>query len=189
MAEQENTTIEHGGAQQAAGDKGGRGKIVPWLIMLLAVAVCAGAGFLVGRLFGARGAAAASGAAKAPPSTTNVEASISQAATGRTWFHDLEPVVANLNEPGVTRYVRVSLTLEIGNGLEQKEGQALFEQKKPLLKHWLTLYLANQTLEDIRGENNLRRMQSQIADALNQGLFLDSKPRIVRILFKEWSSQ
>ena len=48
-----------------------------------------------------------------------------------TWFYDLAPAVANLDEPGVTRYVRVALTLEISNALEQAEGTLLLETKTP----------------------------------------------------------
>jgi flagellar basal body-associated protein FliL len=70
-----------------------------------------------------------------------------------------------------------------------KEGQPFFDQKKPLLKHWLTLFLSNQTIEDIRGEKNLRQLQAKVLDIFNQGLFPDAKPRIVRVLFKELSIQ
>ena len=101
----------------------------------------------------------------------------------------MEPVVANLNEPGVSRYARVGLTLEMDTSMEQKAGAVFLDEKKPLLKHWLTLYLSNQTLEDIRGEKRLRHVQAQISDSFNQGLFPDGKPHIKRVLFKELSIQ
>jgi hypothetical protein len=44
-------------------------------------------------------------------------------------------------------------------------------------------------VEDTRGEKNLRRMQVQISDAFNEGLFPNTKPRIKRVLFKEFSIQ
>jgi flagellar basal body-associated protein FliL len=58
-----------------------------------------------------------------------------------------------------------------------------------LMKHWLTLFLSNQTIEDARGERNLMRMQAQISDTLNNGLFPGSKPRIKNVLFKEFAIQ
>jgi flagellar basal body-associated protein FliL len=97
--------------------------------------------------------------------------------------------VANLNEPGVTRYVRVTLTLEIDSQLAEKDGITFLEQRKPLLKNWLTLFIANLTLEDIRGERNLRQVQNQIAETFNQGLFPNAQPCVKRILFKELSIQ
>jgi len=57
------------------------------------------------------------------------------------------------------------------------------------MKHWLTLYLANQMIEDTRGEKNLVRMQTQIRDIFNQGLFPDTQPRIKNVLFKEFAIQ
>ncbi len=97
--------------------------------------------------------------------------------------------MVNLNEPGVTRYVRISLTLEIAGNWIQEEAKPILDQKKPLLKNWLTLYLSNQTIDDIRGKTNLVRMQSNISDIFNQGLFPNSQPRILNILFKEFAIQ
>ena len=105
------------------------------------------------------------------------------------WFYELDPVVANLNEPGVTRYVRISLTLDITQAWVQEEATLFLDQKKPLMKHWLTLYLANQTIEDMRGERNLVRMQANIRDIFNQGLFPNAQPRIKDVLFKEFAIQ
>jgi len=106
-----------------------------------------------------------------------------------TWYYDLEPVVANLNEPGVTRYVRATLTLEFSNNFDQKHGMTFLEQKKPYLKHLLTLYLANQTIEALRGEKNLKRIQAEVLDSFNEHLFPDARLQLTRILFKEFAIQ
>jgi flagellar basal body-associated protein FliL len=101
----------------------------------------------------------------------------------------LDPVIANLNVTDVTRYVRASLTLEISSEMDEKKGTAFFDEKKPILKNWLTVYLASLGLEDIRGDMNLKRIQSQVLDAFNEKLFPDSKPKIKSILFKEFAVQ
>ena len=103
-----------------------------------------------------------------------------------TWYYDLEPVVANLDEPSVTRYVRAAIKLEINSAMEQDKGEKHLEDKKPILTNWLTIYLAGLTLEDARGDRNLKRIQSQILDAFNEKLFPDAKPQIKRILFNEF---
>ncbi len=105
------------------------------------------------------------------------------------WYYDLEPVTANLDEPGVIRYVRAALTLEINSEVDQEKGRAFLNEKKPILTNWLTVYLTSLGLDDIRGDMNLKRIQSQILDALNEKLFPDSKPKIKRILFKEFAIQ
>ena len=107
----------------------------------------------------------------------------------KTWYYDLDPVVANLDVPGVTRYVRTSLTLEISSQIDKQKGTIFLEEKKPLLTNWLTIYLASLGLEDIRGDRNLKRIQSQILDAFNERLFPDAKPQIKHILFKEFAIQ
>jgi flagellar basal body-associated protein FliL len=191
MAEQENAEREKNTEQKAPESKGLLAKLLPWVVTGSIVIVLAAAGFIVGRLFGTRGQAQTASAAEPvnPSDAARPNAPGILADTGGNWYYDLEPVVANLNEPGVTRYVRVGLILEVSSTLDQKERTAFLDQKRPLMKHWLTLHLSNQTLEEIRGEKNLLRLQTEISDVLNQGLFPDTKPQIKRVLFKEFAIQ
>jgi len=190
MADPENAANTKQDATEEAPKKGGISKLMPWLAPAVALIVCAGAGFTVSRLFGTRGTAQnVSAAERAGTAAADQLPPMNEADPGEIWYYDLEPIVANLNEPGVTRYVRVTLTLEVGNGMAENDGLPFLEQRTPLLKNWLTLFLSNQTLEDIRGEQNLRQVQAQIAEMLNQELFPNTKPCIKRALFKDISIQ
>ncbi len=191
MAEQENIEKNKDPVLEAPKVQGPLGRVLPWLVPAVVVIVFAAGGFLVGRAFGTRGQAQnAAGAETDNPAQGAVpEEPALKAGTGQSWYYDLDPVVVNLNDPGVTRYVRISLTLEVSSAMDEKEGKPFLDQKKPLMKHWLTLFLSNQTIEDARGERNLMRMQSQISDTLNNGLFPGSKPRIKSVLFKEFAIQ
>jgi flagellar basal body-associated protein FliL len=191
MAEQEDTEKRQAPEFEAPPLQGPRAKVLPWLVPAVVVLVFAAGGFLIGRSFGTRGQAqtasgaeAGNAADAAPPKEPALKDG-----TGPSWYFDLDPVVVNLNDPGVTRYVRISLTLEVSGTMDEKEGKVFLDQKKPLMKHWLTLYLSNQTIEDARGERNLTRMQTQISETLNAGLFPEGKPRIKSILFKEFAIQ
>jgi len=164
-------------------------KMMPWLMVGGMVVVFAAGGFFVGRLFGTRGQAQTASAAQTPKAENQLKELSPAENKDDGWFYELDPVVANLNEPGVTRYVRISLTLDITQAWAQEEAKAFLDQKKPLMKHWLTLYLANQTIEDTRGERNLLRMQTNIRDTFNQGLFPNAQPRIKDVLFKEFAIQ
>jgi len=168
------------------------GCLLPWIIMAVIIIVCAGSGFALGRLF------AGSESVQTPDSgeqnqltqADKLRGGDSKEISHENWYYDeLEPVVANLDEPGVTRYVRVSLTLEVDSEIDPKKGTAFIESKKPLLKNCLAIYLASLTLEDIRGDRNLRRIQSQIRDVFNEKLFPDSKPQIKNVLIKEFAIQ
>ncbi len=187
MADEEKIESSEQKTEEAS-SKGGISKMLPWLMPVLALVVCAGAGFMVSRFFGTRGPAQNVAAAETMDSADKLPP-LNGADAEATWYYDMEAIVANLNEPNVSRYVRVTLTLEIGNGLTEKDGLPFIQERLPLLKNWLTLFMSNQTVEDIRGERNLRQVQSQIADMFNQGLFPDSKPCIKHVLFKELSIQ
>jgi len=188
---QERTEREQARAEPS--DKKASGGRLKWIIMAVVVIVGAGAGFGLGRIFGGSGttetAQATEGGPTLPEGIKAKPPDLTGDESQGTWYYDLEPVVANLDAPGVTRYVRLTLTLEIDESVEQKKGVVFIEEKKPLLTNWLTIYLAGLSLEDIRGDRNLKSIQSQVLDAFNEKLFPDSKPRIRRVLFKEFAVQ
>jgi flagellar basal body-associated protein FliL len=169
------------------------GSMLPWIIIASAIVVMAGAGLGLGLLFGRSSKpdiaapAAASPAAAAPQPQPSAPAA--GAVSDNIWYFDLEPVVANLNEPGATRYVRAVFTLEMSGEIAPDKGAALLEQKKPLLTNLMTIYLAGLNVEATRGDKNLKRIQSEICDTFNERLFPDSKPLIKKILIKEFAVQ
>ncbi len=188
----EDSNAEDSNAEDSNADdakaKTSKGGILPWIILAVVVIICAAAGFGLSSLL-----AKPSTEQETPKELAKQAEQIKTEEPANepegTWFYDLDPAVANLDEPGVTRYVRVALTLEISNALEQREGTLLLETKKPVLTNWLTIYLASLTLEDVRGNKNLRRIQTQLLDAFNEKLFPDSKPKIKHLLFKEFAIQ
>jgi flagellar basal body-associated protein FliL len=191
MADQEDAQNEQNNEQETKKTKTSKGKMLPWLITVVAIAVCASAGFFIGRLFGTRGSTQTVAAAEQdnPGQSGMAPPLVDGPSDGKSWYYDLESVVANLNEPGVSRYVRVGLTLEVDSSMDEKDGVLFFDERQPLLKHRLMLYLSNLTIEDLRGEENLRHLPTQIADEFNRQLFPNAKPRINHILFKEFSIQ
>jgi flagellar basal body-associated protein FliL len=108
---------------------------------------------------------------------------------GEAWFFNLDPVVANLDEPGATRYIRTAFTLEMSPELNAEKGAALLEQKKPLIANLLTIYLAGLNIETTRGDKNLKRIQLELCDTFNEQLFPESKPMVKRVLIKEFAVQ
>ncbi len=169
-------------------------KIITWSIMGSIILVFALAGFSLGKILVETlkpvpiVAAQIAGNTKSQPETPKPKQPI--IGSEKTWFYkDLEAVVANLDEPGATRYVRTTLTLEISNALDEKEGRTLLESKTPHLRNWLTIYLASLSLDDALGEKNIKRIQSDVLDAFNQKLFPDGQPQISRILLDEFAIQ
>lgn len=164
---------------------------LPKVIIVVVVVIFAGVGFTLGRLLAGSPTFQTTGGSEQGQSAQleNMDAKGSDADSQKSWYYHLEPVIANLNVDDVTRYVKASLTLEVSFEVDEKKGKVFIDEKKPILTNWLTVYLASLGLEDIRGDNNLKRIQSQVLDAFNEKLFPDSKPKIKNILFKEFAVQ
>jgi flagellar basal body-associated protein FliL len=163
-------------------------RFLPKVIIVVVVGVFAGAGFTLARLLAGSPASQTNGGAEQGQSE-NMDENGSGDDSGKSWYYHLEPVIANLDVDDVTRYVKASLTLEISVDVDEKEGTAFIDEKKPILTNWMTVYLASLNLDDIRGDSNLKRIQSQVMDAFNEKLFPDSKPKIKNVLFKEFAVQ
>lgn len=189
MAEQEKVEKGQAAEPPLPANKGAVAKMLPLLVVCGTVVVFASAGFLVGRLFGTRGPAQTASANEPPAAEPPLKDLDPVKDKDEGWFYELEPVIANLDEPGSTRYIRITLILEITKAWDQAEATPILDQKKPLMKHWLTLYLANQTTENMRGERSLVRMQSEISTIFNQGLFPNAQTRVKDVLFKECAIQ
>ena len=169
------------------------GRFLPWMIIGVVVMVCAGAGFGLGRMLGG---SAEPPVREAEQKVDGVDQTVdlsqdnaSAGDSGKTWYYDMDPVIANLNEPGVTRYVRASFTLEISAETDRKKGTALLDEKKPILTDMLFVYLSGLSLKEIQGDKNLKSVQSRIREMFNEKLFPDSKPQIKRVLIKEFPVQ
>ncbi len=186
--EQQEPAVEIGGRKSIAG------RLLPWIIMLVIVVVCAGAGFGLGRLFAASRTSGQPGSSSPAQVSTNQTDELKadgnmDEGSKSVWYYDLEPVVANLNEPNVSRYVRASLTLEMSNEVDQKKCTAFLDEKKPILVDLLFVYLSSLRIEDVRGDKNLKSIQAHICDEFNEKLFPNSKPQIKRVLIKEFPIQ
>jgi len=143
------------------------------------VALAAAAGYGTGTLI-SRGTAAT-------PEPQPAEKA--QADTGeQTQFQykDFETITVNLDEPRLARYARATITVAVLPD-DFEEVSALIDNKMPVLRDWLTVYLASCTLDDVRGSANLNRIRREILDAFNQQLWPDQKPKIHDVLFKEFT--
>lgn len=182
--------------QEKTKEKTPGNSLVLWIMLGVVVIVSAGGGYGVAKLFAGSSAQPKTEAEQSPPAESSEPADVEelvntdkkQSEQGN-WGIDLEPVIANLNEPGVTRYVRATLTLEMSAEANQEKTVQFIEDKTPVIRNQLTIYLAGLTLEDVKGSKNLKRIQTQILDSLNELLFSDSKPLIKRVLFKEFAIQ
>jgi flagellar basal body-associated protein FliL len=106
-------------------------------------------------------------------------------------YVELDPVIVNLDEHRMLRYVRASVIIELDatNKKQLKTTQDLIERRKLVLKNRLTLFLAGRTPDEVRGDKALRHLERQIRDDFNQELWPDKKGLIHDVLFKEFAVQ
>jgi flagellar basal body-associated protein FliL len=108
--------------------------------------------------------------------------------SGEREHHDLKPIVVNLNEPQVTRYLRAGFSLAIASG-DFADAEAIVTKKSHDLRDWLIGYLSNLSIEDIRGAKNINRVRREVQDLLNDRLWPGKRPRILSVSLSEWIVQ
>ena len=164
---------------------GGSGSIM-WLAMLVAAAVVAAAGgFVLARFLGA---AVAPAQAQAAQTETPPEPKSALGADGDLAYYHFEPITVNLAGDNMSRYIRATITLAI-EAKHSKEATKRIETKNPELKNWMTVFLADCTLEKVRGAKALNRLRREIKDSFNEQLWPDQTPLIHDVLFKEFFIQ
>jgi len=173
-------------AQPAAAKIG----ILTWLIMVIVVVVLAGSGFILGHLFAGSSSPKTTESVKQTAQTEETPKADSSENNGATWYYnDLESIVVNPDEQGATRFVRVGLILEISSELSEVKAKELINSRKPPLVNWVNLYFKGLTLDQMRNDRDMKRIQSQILDGFNEILFPGSKPQIKKILIREFNIQ
>jgi len=183
MPEDENneqSTVDapaEGEGNQAGGELG---KVLK-IILPVGIAVLFGAaGHLASRI----GTPSPSKAAE----TSELPSPQTQPSGRKDIYYDLEPIIVNLNEPQVARYLRVTLSLAIA-GKDYEAAVKTIEKKTPEVKNWLIIYLSDLSLKDVRGAKNLNRIRRDVHDSLNERLWSGERPLITKVILKEWIVQ
>lgn len=106
----------------------------------------------------------------------------------KTAFVAFGDVVVNLHEERLTRYLRLKIVLEVEES-EERYIQELLNKRKAPLKSWLIGYLADRTLEEVRGTVGINRIRREIRDHFNEMLFPDGREVIRQVHFEEFTVQ
>ena len=163
------------------GETGMPGKILKLLLPVGIVVLFATAGYFASGF----NVPAQAGAEEAEPTPDPKK---SPQGEGEQNHLDLEPLIVNLNEPQVTRYLRVALSFDIASE-DYNTAKALIEKKMNDMKNWLITYLSDLSLEDVRGAKNINRARREILDSLNDRLWPGERSLIVNVSLKEWIVQ
>ena len=122
---------------------------------LMGIIVCAAIGFVSGGLgFGLM-------TMLMPPASSDAaESDVDEVA--ENVFVPFGTISCNVNDGQLNRFLKLTITLQFNFDPEKvAELEALIEKEKPILTSWLLSYLADMTMDDIRGaigQNRLRRL-------------------------------
>lgn len=103
-------------------------------------------------------------------------------------FVPFESVVVNLDEGAMTRYLRITVALQVAKEKEL-EITTKVEDQKALLKDWIINQISDKGLDDIRGRAGQNRLRREIRDKFNSVLFPDGYDQIYDVLFDEYNVQ
>jgi flagellar basal body-associated protein FliL len=181
------------GAKETSADskktKSKGGSLLVWIIMLVVVLAGVAGGFGLAVTL-AKPAQPEAEETEQENKNPKIEDMINEnAKDAKTWSYELPPIVACLDEPSLTRYVRAAITLEMSPELDPVKGQQFLAEQEPILRDWLTTYFFGKTLLQVQGSKNIERIKVELFNSFNEILFPDSKALIKRILFKEFVIQ
>ena len=98
-------------------------------------------------------------------------------------------VVVNLFNDRSSRYLRCKIALKI-DPARQKDVFAAVLSKKAETKNWLVAYLADQTLESVKGRQGQDRIRAEIKQSFGKILFPNQKANLIQeVLFEEFIIQ
>jgi len=101
---------------------------------------------------------------------------------------DKRPLVCNIHGNRMTRYVNLSIILQVDPEIWGLASQRLAEHRVAL-KDGLLSHLADKTVEQLTGSGRQKQLQNEIRDLFNEIMFPNQDGRVDAILFDEFAIQ
>lgn len=98
-------------------------------------------------------------------------------------------VVANLAAGRLTRYLQVSITLEVEKESAAEVRDQIEQGGKAVFKNWLITYLSDKRLDEVEGAAAITRLRREIQDGFNSILAQSGSHRVEAVLFEEFNIQ
>ncbi len=108
---------------------------------------------------------------------------------GKTVYVDFGSVVVNLSEGRLTRYLKVSISMQVKSKWKSPLKKMMDSGKQSLFKNWLITYLSDLKLEDVKGSESIEKLRDGICEGFNRILKKHGEIRIEKVLFKEFKVQ
>lgn len=99
------------------------------------------------------------------------------------------PILVNLAEGRLTRYLKVSLALQVDKQSADTVKETVGASRKAVFRNWLIIRLSDLKLEDVKGTSAVNRLRSEIKTGFNKLLSQYCEARVKDVLFEEFSIQ
>ena len=165
-----------------------KGSLIGTIIMVLVVLICGAGGYGLSFIF-AKGEASPEDAQVQEEPSDAVENLLSNSDEAQPWMFEMSPIIANLDEPGATRMIRITVMVEMSADLDETEGMLFLGKKEPYLRDWVSTYLSGLTLDKVGGSGNRERIKLSIFEKFGEILFPGAKSYVKKILIKDYAIQ
>jgi len=98
-------------------------------------------------------------------------------------------IVVNLAEGRLTRYLKVTITMQVEEDAASEISTIIRDEKFAMFQNWLLTFLSDLQLEDVRGSGAINRIRREVLDGFNALLAQYSEHRIEAVLFEEFNVQ
>jgi beta-lactamase regulating signal transducer with metallopeptidase domain/flagellar basal body-associated protein FliL len=98
------------------------------------------------------------------------------------------PMVVNLNEPRMTRYLKINLALKASAEDGDVLARILAGERKAVFEDWIVTHLSELKLDDLRGPAAMIRLRRDILAGFNE-LLADDGVKLEGVLFTEFNVQ
>lgn len=99
-----------------------------------------------------------------------------------------DEVSVNLATVSQSRYLKVKIFLAV-QAEDEKAVKEQVDKSKLHLRNWLITYLADRSMDDVRGTAGLNRIRREILEQFNAMLFPDGADKLVDVLFFDFLVQ
>lgn len=96
--------------------------------------------------------------------------------------------VVNLRTPNHSRLLKIKILLVVDKA-EEKAFKEVLDKKKPFLNNAVISYLADRSLDEIKGTAGINRVRRELLDQFNSLLYPDGEEKIRDLLFEDFVSQ
>ena len=99
------------------------------------------------------------------------------------------PTLVNLAEGRLTRYLKVSIALQVRQKSARTVKDIVSGSRKAVFRNWLIIQLSDLKLEDVKGSSSVDRLRNEILTGFNRLLSRYCEARVEDVLFEEFNVQ